>query len=62
MLELFNTTDTAPTAKKVQISTSITRQIEKIRAGIVQKSMIITSKTSTADRCRIQMINELLKN
>lgn len=60
MLELFNTTDTAP--KSVKNTNSLTKQIEKIRAGIVQKSMIITSKTSTADKCRIQMINELLKN
>ena len=56
-MQLFDTPPTTRTA-----SPSITRQIEKIRKGMIQKNLIISHSTTSADRGRIQMINELLKN
>ena len=35
------------------------RRIRRIRAGIIQKDLIITPKTCTADRMRILVIQEL---
>lgn len=43
-------------------NTAHKQQIERIRKGIIQKSMIISHSTTSADKARILMINELLKN